>query len=194
MRKRTASLFALVAVLMAACRDQKAAVAPAGPETGEAAEFAEFMGTRAEREARAPYSPPGWPLQPGDLVTRDEKFALADQFPSFEGVQAHFWIGDKVFGAAFKGAAPAIGERYARNTTVSHYLGHFPDAPRRRFGRRDLPPHLRDLRDQDFEKLRAALLAGTSVRFNREYVEKMKTEWTRERWIAGYTGDAGDGR
>lgn len=73
-------LAAILALGFAACQPPKHDVRPAGPAESEA--LAAFMGTREEREARAPYSPPGWPLQPGDLIPSREWYALNRRFPS----------------------------------------------------------------------------------------------------------------
>ena len=105
------ALFLLVAA-GAACAG-KPAVLPAAQVTADvpalfdAAELAEFMGTRAERAARAPYSPPGWPLQRGELVSGERMNELSREFPSVCGIRAPFWVGDMVFGAVWHGDGEA---------------------------------------------------------------------------------------
>ena len=84
---KTAAVLLMSLVVLAGCEPEAAPVA-------EGEDLTEFMGTRAEREARAPYSPPGWPFQPGDLMTSREKHNRLDlRFGSWRGVSAPFWVG-----------------------------------------------------------------------------------------------------
>ena len=92
---------------------------PASPDAPlfSAKELAEFMGTREEREARAPYSPPGWPLRVGDTIPRNRWWEIIESFDfyrcdapyidesprpsSYVRIRGAFWVGEMVFGAEF---------------------------------------------------------------------------------------------
>ena len=99
------TLAALAAAMDAGCapRDNSVVSSP----LFSAVELAEFMGTREERAARAPYSPPGWPLQRGDTISDARLRELKREFGHYCGeIRAPFWVGDMVFGAGFRSSVP----------------------------------------------------------------------------------------
>ena len=150
-----------------------------GPQIREA------MGTSAERAARAPYSPPGWPLRRGEDVGigsslsreyPERRWELEAAFPETCGIHAPFWVGDRVFGAFWM---------------VTEYIGHFreyvdqarwfSESPEHRDCR--LPPHLGG-------EVPAALawMPYDEVARDPDSFEH-RPHWTRERWLAGYAGE-----
>lgn len=177
-----------------------------------AEELAKFMGTREERAARAPYSPPGWPLQRGDTISFDRHRELTwRQFPGYSCgggklVKAPFWVGDMAFGAEFKlhpggngvmvaGPDPDViyivpppggDERDTRSYAV--YRGHFRDylwtekPSPEQLARCNGPPLPSHLRAHGLGVLAVPLKERNPERWNPEGT------WTRERWLEGYVG------
>ena len=158
-------------------------------------ELAEFMGTREERAARAPYSPPGWPLKRGDVISMRRQSELNRKFPGFCGRDAKnaFWVGDMVFGTSWT-TSPRVSDVYGGNfidarmawiaagndpedEPVLLYRGHF-----RAYAASDCEPprHVRDPSGW------AAVLAGVRYTGIDRYNEEM---WTEERWLDGYVGE-----
>ena len=122
---------------------------PASRALFDAVELAEFMGTRAERAERAPYSPDGWPLQRGDLVSYERQTELGREFPSVCGISAVFWVGDMAFAARWSSHRNHIGEAWDPNAKMADipvaYLGHVREYVYGAVCRsRDLPPHLQN--------------------------------------------------
>lgn len=205
-----AAFFAIL--LAAACQEppRPGAVAPPANATTDedgrllpeglgplADQIVEAMGTRAEREARAPYSPPDWPYERGESVPMEQALTLRH----WKGVEAPFWVGKRVFGARWK---------YGEGVLLGYeYLGHFPqrtvqalwfqsDYQYGEYGWEldgGLPDHLADVNPaelQDF--LFDTLLAGIPGGFVRaRYVglDTLLLHWTEERWLDGYTGPEG---
>lgn len=184
----TTLLSACAVFVMAACDPHS--IPPADP--GEPDETIPFMGTRAERAARAPYSPLGWPLQRGDLLTLTERRELWMRFGSWHGIRAPFFVGDKVFGALIVGdieASRAATDRagHGRTVLVSRYYGHFSQKARFDFGRSDLPSYLRG---EDLAEMKRRLYSGHFHRIDAAFRAEMLETWTADRWLEGYTGDA----
>lgn len=178
---RTAAILLTLAALAACAEPPKAGTQP--PKN----DLAAFMGTAEERAARAPYSPVGWPLQRNEVVAGDRRRNLEREFMggSYRFGFAPFWIGEKLFTARFMGV-----QIFEDGTSTTRYLGHFPDKIDdelffdSKYSWRDvvLPPHLRDQNPNELKRL-----------LYREFRERwptaaMRAEWTRERWLAGYTG------
>ena len=182
-----------------------------------AEELAKFMGPRAERAARAPYSPPGWPLQVGDTITRDRYKALDRQFPGYwcgpshsgtntpfrlgglshSGISAPFWVGDMVFGAEFE----VIVESNFVLADPPPDLGIVLEVPEGeevvmhpRYGNYVYGGHSR----RYIDPARVGHCEGTLPSHIREHgfgvlaVPERDRDpagtWTRERWLAGYVG------
>ena len=137
-----------------------------GPQIREA------MGTRAERAARAPYSPPGWPLRRGEKIESWEELEAA--FPRTCGIRAPFWVGDRVFGAA-------LGDGY-----VGHYREYVHPAllEQAPWSRCQLPPHL----GGEVPAALARIPYDEVVRID-DNASAHPPYWTRERWLAGYVGE-----
>lgn len=142
-----------------------------GPQIREA------MGTRAERAARAPYSPPGWPLRRGESVTYDRKRELNAAFPETCEIRNPFWVGDRVFGASWGGT------RY--NGHFRKYVNplHYSEARWRRWENCRLPPHL----GGELPAALALIAYDEVERHTGDFEER--PHWTRERWLAGYAGE-----
>lgn len=159
---------------------------PAGPASFDAQELAKFMGTRAERAKRAPYSPEGWPLQRGDVIPYERKAELAREFPSVCGLSAPFWVGDMGFTATWSMGSRYVGDQWDSVKLADRpiaYLGHVRHYV---WGVRchtdDLPPHLRD-RDPE------VLAPPADMKVWHMGGDRATTAvWTRERWLDGYTG------
>jgi len=165
-----------------------------------AAQIIEAMGTRAEREARAPYSPPDWPYERGERITMDQARENFLTFWHWKGVGAPFWVGKRVFGARWAGSEkPGVRMGY-------EYLGHFPqrtvealwfqsDYQEGEHGWEldgGLPDHLADvnpveLQDFLFDTLLAGMPGG-DIKARRVGLDTLLLHWTEERWLDGYTG------
>jgi len=150
----------------------------------------EAMGTRAEREARAPYSPPDWPYEPGELVKSEQHTGvwLHETFGMWTmSAEAPFWVGKRVFGARWRGA-----DKPGDMWLYQEYLGHFPVRTVDPLWFRRLPDHLADVNPVE---LQAVLFDSVHVwepdgwwRTQREGMDTLPLHWTQERWIDGYTG------
>lgn len=155
-------LIAFALAALAACEHRPPGAAAPSPSTdGEGrllldglGEFGpqirEAMGTRAERAARAPYSPPGWPVKLGEAIPSfqaddDSWYELMEEFPWVCGIDAPFWVGDMVFGATWSDAPSATGVEYSEPWRTSdgevaewlkwtaytgHYRAYVSDDPR----------------------------------------------------------------
>ena len=138
------------------------------------------MGTAEERANRAPYSPVGWPWEPGDVVSFD--WYMNNPFGSWEGVSSPFWIGDMVFGARWV----ATGD----NLWPEHeYIGHFPQKTKHLWWSENLPGHLlgKSQTEEGFSEIAKSVFKLRGGRMDR--IEELQLIWTRERWLAGYTGE-----
>lgn len=208
----------VVALLSAFITGLAACEAPPVPESadpssimepdGEADPLTMFMGTREERAARAPYSPPGWPLQRGHAGTWREREDLHARFGIWDEVRAPFWVDDMVFGAHWVSGYDENG-RYS-----IIYVGHYPERTDWFWPPRDdLPPHLRD---RDLDELKESLYGISQIMMTREMLEEMIRDpafaphghsgayarfvrdrldtWTEEAWLDGFTGEAGSTR
>ena len=108
--------------------------------------------TALQDRNRAPYSPGGWPLEVGERIRFSQERALADQFASWQGATAVFWVGDQPYGAYYTddrgGPLPgSMGIDLDFGPYV--YLGHFPVTTERHpeewldWEWQMVPPHLR---------------------------------------------------
>ena len=200
--KRLASMLAAILGLwVAACTEPpRADVAnPVGPAESEATgveALAAFMGTLEEREARAPYSPVGWPLKPGDLVTsREWGSHLARHFPGWRDVEASYWVGPRVFGAVFRvdsEAWRAAREEDPLADMMLRYYGHARQKTSWEWEHASwldpLPSHLQR---EDPEKLKRALYApGGWAQSADTRLAEIEYTWTRENWLEGYVGES----
>ena len=134
------------------------------------------MGSPEERTARAPYSPPGWPLKRGDLVADDEWDYLLEQFGGWHGIEAPFRADTLVFGADWR-----IGGTLS--DLAIEYLGHYPErtvVPPEYWESRDGPPQF----GGDNGEAARAFHSGEWPPWRAE-----RQSWTEERWIAGYAGE-----
>ena len=140
------------------------------------------MGMPEERAVRAPYSPPGWPLQRGDrVVGYDEWTCLLAEFAEWQGIHAPFWVDTLVFGAQWHshGTYPAV---------ETEYLGHYPE-------RTTVPPEYWDMEDgppphlegEDPKEL--ARLFFRNWRTTYEGMPEQRRIWTEQRWMAGHVGE-----
>ena len=177
-----------------------------------AKDLAEFMGTREEREARAPYSPPGWPFRVGDTISREGWYegetGSGGLVLSFLGylcdwggidIAAPFWVGDMVFGAEFE-TVPAS------NAVL---VGSVPGSPDMLIaevpGGGELVEHPRGgdyVYEGHFRRYIGPGQAGTcqgslpphvrdhgfGVLVVPESDRDPPGTWTRERWLEGYVG------
>lgn len=140
----------LLALLLTACATDEEmtgtkAMVPLEPATAE-----ELAALRARD--RAPYSPPGWPLEVGDRIRFSREQALAEEFPGWQHSAAVFWVGDTPYGAYYTAdrgdpLPGSTGLDLAFSPLV--YLGHFPvKTPKHPSEWSDwewqmVPPHLR---------------------------------------------------
>ena len=199
------TLAALAAAMDAGCapRDNSVISSP----LFSAEELAEFMGTREERAARAPYSPPGWPLQRGDTISDARLRELKRDFGHYCGeIRAPFWVGDMVFGAGFRSSVPDdviivgtlpgdhIVDTVARWGTKAHpsqvhrriYTGHH-----RRYLWNHVPARKEGLRRcASASRLPPHLRAhGPGVLAVPMSERQPAGIWTQERWLEGYVGE-----
>ena len=154
---------------------------PASPESlGD--DLAVFMGTREERAARAPYSPPGWPLKVGDLKPPHRLGTLNFGHPDFadwNGIEDVFWVDTIAFGAYWLLEWPESWT--TPDKWPVRYLGHRPMKtkylPDGLVGDDPYPPHLEGRDPKDLRRW----LSGPPHKEPPEF-------WTRERWLAGKIG------
>ncbi len=157
----------------------------------------EAMETRTERAARAPYSPPGWPLRRGEDITRARRRELDAAFPETCGIKAPFWVGDRVFGAAWRYRDPYAGVLL---TADMEYVGHYREYIGDWVGEYDswecrLPPHLGVAADGRYGRVSELPAALVRIPYNEKVVRDGDNNsehppyWTRELWLAGYTGE-----
>jgi len=144
------------------------------------------MGTAEDRAARAPYSPEGWPINRGDVVSFSRYQELQGEYGEWLGVRAAFWVGKLVFGAQWTFSHEDNGSFYPD----MEYIGHFPEKTKHEDWPDHLPAHLltRNLLTaaglteigESVFKLRGGSLTN---------IEELKLIWTRARWLEGYTGE-----
>ena len=204
------TILAVLTVLVAACQDPPApqrSTAPVhAPRTDDrgvllidglavsaalASQMRQAMGTRAEREARAPYSPPGWPLERDEVISSERYQELGGRFATgWPGVSAPFWVGTTVFGARWNGGGlPAASSAFDLDV---RYIGHFPQRTTSQLWTDHIPEHLHEsistpegfvqVAEKVF-RIRGSTLGG---------VEEMKLIWTEQAWLDGYTGEEDD--
>ena len=174
---RTVQIFLVLAV-PAACNYPPGEATTTEPpeESPKNALTTPVMGLPAERAARAPYSPPGWPLKRGDMVAAEEWTCLLEQFPQWHGIYAPFWADTLLFGADWR-----LGGHLS--AVSIEYLGHYPE-------RTMVPPEYWELRDgppphfEDNHRDAARVFYSEWPPWQSE-----RRLWTEERWIAGYTGE-----
>ncbi len=157
------------------------------------------MGTREERAARAPYSPPGWPLKRGDIVSDLQRMKLDDQFPRLceMDVPHVFWVGDMAFGAIWSSKTPAFrasigtGKPPGLDVPSYRYVGHVHMYAGCELD--ELPPHVRDpskvLHWLTGTDGRGRYRKPTGADYSQDRPEEI---WTEERWLAGYVGEGDD--
>ena len=117
----------LLAVLLTGCatdEEMTGTKEPAPSEQAEADARAAFLDWD-----RAPYSPPGWPLEVGDRVHFGQLLALQDRFAGWQGGTSVFWAADRPYGAYYSydlGNLP--GTPVAHQVMGHHFLyeGHYP--------------------------------------------------------------------
>ncbi len=147
------------------------------------------LGTREEREARAPYSPENWPHERGDVVGFAARFFdLAEEFGDWQGVYAPFWLGKTVFGARFE-PIDAVG------APDFEYIGHYPQKTSIRDGywwSENLPEHLHTLSQtaDGFTEIANSLFHPTAR--DHHGLDSLKLVWTEDAWLDGYTGEDGN--
>lgn len=190
-----AALPAAVLAVVAAVTATGCVTAENSPAAYSAAELEAFMGTREERAARAPYSPPGWPLKIGDNISERRWDEITARFPDFgSDFDNVFWLGDMAFGAAWgtnwewRRANPWKISGF--DDPVYRYNGHF-----RAYGlcaHLELPSHVRDPSKACFEWMSEKELKKKKLYSGIDFYTtegRPQDVWTRERWLAGYTGD-----
>ena len=150
-------------------------------------QIVEAMGTRADREARAPYSPKWWTLEVGDTITYQRSWELLHLEP-WNGLGSVFWLDTLVFTPVYRtvwpeGSAVPIGEAYE---------GHFPrkstDPPD--WWRHEVPEHLSGESDADITRW---LHDPDQLRGVRSAGDLERAMWTRARWLEGWTGPESGG-
>ena len=146
------------------------------------------MGTAAERAARAPYSPVGWPINRDDIVSFGRYQELQGEYGSWLGVGAPFWIGKLVFGALWTYADDDASGFYPN----MEYIGHYPEKTKHEDWPDDMPAHLLDISQTEAGFLEIAgsvfKLRGGSL----DNIDELKLIWTESRWLEGYTGEDED--
>ena len=147
------------------------------------------MGTEEERAARAPYSPEGWPLERGDVVSFDRSWELDHEFPGWNGIHNVFWVGATAFGARWLVHVPSWTDRHW--AAPERYIGHFPEKTNWSEWWEDIPEHLRDVNPVE---LQAALFDPAGGRTKWKNIKALEAEWTEDAWIRGYTGEDGGER
>jgi len=146
------------------------------------------MGTRAEREARAPYSPKWWPLEVGDTIS-DQRWWLLGKVERWNGLSCVFWLDTLVFTPVYREVWPE-GDPVPLGVA---YEGHFPrksfDTPDDSWWQ-DVPPHLEGESATDIERWFSDP-DNSYPDWGATAAEKAM--WTRERWLEGWTGPATKG-
>lgn len=146
------------------------------------------MGTAEERANRAPYSPVGWPLERGEVVSFG-RYRELGKFGDWLGATAPFWVGKTVFGARWTFSHDDPGTGWYPNM---EYIGHFPEKTKHEDWTYTMPDHLIPMSqtEEGFVEIAKSVfkLTGGSM----EGIEEMKLIWTRERWLEGYTGEGDD--
>ena len=123
-------ILTMAALLLATCREPRdlpgsgLSEPPRIPARERTIDLAAFMGTPEEREARAPYSPPGWPLRRGDLISWERREELHREFRPWNDIRAVFWLDTLAFGAHYKTYLPP-GAYHPADWKL-RYVGHFP--------------------------------------------------------------------
>ena len=160
-----------------------------GGDMAIAQHIQDAMGTREERAAHAPYSPTGWPLERGEIVTNERWDELSAEFPGWEGVASTFWVGTTVFGARWTGGGVQQREGRGFFEYDIRYVGHFPSKTSSEFWTYYIPDHL-------FEKSQttAGFLEIADAVFSVRYssfanLDEMELVWTEQAWLDGYTGE-----
>ena len=200
---------ALAAVWGGGCLHRDTPATPPAP-LFSAEDLAEFMGTRKEREARAPYSPPDWPLRVGDTIPRNRR--SRELYKSFDAylcytpyiddspiIGAPFWVGEMVFGAEFE-TVPIS------NAVIVGPVPGSPDVLRMEVpggGEEVYHPRGGDLvYEGHFRRYVEPEYVGTCVGSLPSHIRKHGFDvlavpesdrdpagtWTRERWLEGYVG------
>lgn len=183
-----------LAVVLAACREHTPEPVPTepAPEVRQLAALSQTdMGTREEREARAPYSPVWWPQDVGDIVSgqRSHDLELAG---SWNGLSAVFWVDTLAFVPVFSTVWPD-GEPVP---TGAMYEGHFPrkshNDPDGYWTEwwDDWPAHLEG---QDSADVKRWLYDPAFRHTSRGATEAEKAIWTRARWLEGWRGPGTEG-
>ena len=103
-------LAAVLAMLATACQDpppEPATVTEPEPAEPELAAYldVDFMGTREERERRAPYSPIWWPHEVGEVVSHQHWWQLYHTNP-WNGIGSVFWLDTLAFEPVFSTVWP----------------------------------------------------------------------------------------
>lgn len=185
---RTPAILLALAALAACEPDRRTGAAPPADSEGRllldglgefGPQIRAAMGTRAERQARAPYSPPGWPFRRGEVVSFERWNEMNGKFPRACGASAAFWVGDMLFGALWAAHGPP--RMYQPSVYVGHVRGYIARDPLPPCLRR-MPPYLRERPELLYAPpgSRDDLVTGGDGRD--------KPEWTRERWLEGYLG------
>ena len=180
-------LAAVLAMLATACQDpppEPATVTEPEPAEPELAAYldVDFMGTREERERRAPYSPIWWPHEVGEVVSHQHWWQLYHTNP-WNGIGSVFWLDTLAFEPVFSTVWPE-GEPVPTGNT---YEGHFPRkaifAPDEWW--HDWPEHLAGQDSADVERW---LYDAEQPKGIRGATNDEKAMWTRERWLDGWKG------
>ena len=179
-----------LAVLLAACWEHPPEPVPTepAPEVRQLAALSQTdMGTREEREARAPYSPVWWPQDVGDIVTW-QRYSDLSRAGSWNFLSAVFWVDTLAFVPVFS----AVWPDGSPVPTGTKYEGHFPRklriSPAEWFN--DWPAHLQG---QDSADVKRWLHDPTSRHTSRPPTEEEKAMWTRVRWLEGWRGPGTEG-
>ena len=198
----------LLAVLLAGCATDVDEVT--GTKDPAPLEQAEAEARAALRDMdRAPYSPPGWPLEIGDGIHFGQKQDLEDRFPGWQGSTSVFWADDRPYGAFCRYESGNLPGTPAEHLMMGHhfvYEGHYPvktkDHPDEWvwWEWEMVPPHLRDrafivehLYDPDWPRYRlwSGGCSGNRAAKKASCVERADTlsawrERLHEPWIRKY--------
>lgn len=189
---RSVSILFALAALAACAPDPPPEPAMTEPEEAEAepgvAFKTDFMGTREEREARAPYSPWWWPLNVGDILGDASDYNSLDLTGAgrWNDMGAVFWVDTLAFKAVFSSTLEELPNGGLILESV--YEGHFPRKSKRapEDWWHDWPAHLEGSDSADVARW---LSDPGPHRNGPEPVKEGEREmWTRERWLEGWRG------
>ena len=150
------------------------------------------MGTREEREARAPYSPWWWPVNVGYTFADTSTYSYFDLSAAgrWNEISGVFWVDTLAFEAVFTASDTEWPPNGRPAPLEWVYEGHFPRKSRRspeEWGH-DWPTHLEDSDSADVARWLSDPQPRNGLGRSPEDPLPGDEMWTRERWLEGWRG------